>query len=80
MHMSVHASLFAMHVCMHLAGTDTLTSQQLQDGIWCWWRPHPVNGELDIIIYPATLGMAGQCEHAYSTFRLLPFSWLEGGA
>ena len=25
------------------------------------WRPHPVNGELSIIIYPSSLGRVGHC-------------------
>ena len=34
------------HACTlwQLTGNDTLTNQQFQDSIWCWWRPHPVNG------------------------------------
>ena len=62
-HISVHASQFAMLI--HFGSLQERT--HLQANNCCWWRPHPVNGELAVIVYPSTLGRVGHCGTSLKT-------------
>ena len=72
---------FAMHV--HVDNLQERTHLQANNSktayiIMARWRPHPVNGEFSIIIYPSSLGRVGHCGTSIHTS--LPYVCLVVGS